>query len=301
MNVFIWGGCEVVDTIPILRKKFPNYNINNLDTTSLGSLLSEQGYIADNVHEWFNKSDVKKYPFARRIHKEVVTKNYFENVPRVNKKDNYLIASFSRESEARCQFGREHITLIKQLVTEKSGSELSRLKFPEKILDILNDKRNVVTYDDDIVYRGFWNQKEDWNMQGEWGKRFAEIVTDLFEDRIHIIYTPPARRWLNKKIGFYQDIPVAGAFTHIFKNKVVNGKHFDKDSWHDVHKFQRGVHIGIKHAISRIRPYKAKLTEIKWEDIVGDDQHRLGRSPFHYTGDSIKFIAKKIAKELEVV
>lgn len=301
MNFYIYAGCELTDTIPILRAKFPEHNFYNIDTTTLGSLFSPLDLVAEKVDKWYHQSDAKKYPFGRRIYKEIVTKDYFGSVQTLNKKDNHLIASFSRESEARCQYNREHITLIKQLTKSKSGAELKKIKFPESITDILNDSRYVCTYDDDIVYRGFWNQKEDWNMQGEWGKKFAELVTNIFEDRIHIIYTPPARKWVNRKIGYYQDIPVAGAFTHIFKNKVVDGKHFDKNSWYDVHKFQRGIHVGLKHAISRIRPHKAKLIEIPWEDLTGDDHHRLGRSPFHYDVASIKRIANKLVQEVEGV
>lgn len=298
MNFFLWGGCELEDTIPILIKKYPQHTFQKLDTTTIGSLFSPIGYIADAVDKWYNKSDAKKYPFGRRIYKEIVSKDYFDIVPKTNKKDNYLIASFTRESEARCQYNKEHVTLIKQLIKEKSASELTKLKFPENILDILNDKRNVCTYDDDLVFRGFWNQKENWNMQGEWGRHFAELVTGLFEDRIQLVYTPPARRWINKKIGYYQDIPVAGNFTHIFKNKVVNGKHFDVNSWYDVHRFQKGIHLGIKH---QMRPYRAKLLEIDWEEVVGDDQHRLGRSPYHYDINSIKHIAKKISEKIKEV
>jgi hypothetical protein len=307
MNFYLWGGSEIQDIKNILSNKFPNYNFEGLDTTTLGSLFSGHGKLADTVDQWYTKGDAKKYKPGRRIYKEIVTKDYFDKVNKFTKKDNYLIVSLTRECEARCQYGNEHVTLIKQLVKEKSASELSKLKFPELVSDILNDKRNTVMMDDEVVAMGFGSPQYfqeaniiytpgTKNSKGEWISRFAELTTELFEDRILLLYTPPARRWINRKVGYYQELPRAGNFIHIFKNKVTTGKHFDINNWYEYHKLQRGLHTALKFAM---RPYKVKLLELKWENLTGDDHHRLGRSPFHYDVHSLKHIAKELTAKIK--
>ena len=307
MNFYLWGGSELADITNLLRNRFPEHTFENIDVTTLGSLFSGQGRIAEEVHEWYNKSDAKKYSYGRRIYKEIVTKDYFELVSDLKKKDNYLIISLTRECEARCQYGNEHITLIKQLVKEKSASELAKLKFPEKILDILNDTKNTVMLDDEIIAMGYGSPKYFQeanivyvpgvkNSNAEWITRFAELTTEMFEDRILLLYTPPAKRWINRKLGYYQDLPRVGNFIHIFKNKVATGKHFDINNWQEYYKLQRGLHTALKFAM---RPYKVDLLELKWQNLTGDDHHRLGRSPFHYDVSSLKYIAKELTAKIK--
>ena len=309
MNFYLWGGSELVDITSLLRNRFPEHTFENIDVTTLGSLFSGQGRIAEEVHEWYTNSDAKKYPFGRRIYKEIVTKDYFELVNKLNKKDNYLIISLTRECEARCQYGNEHVTLIKQLVKEKSASELGKLKFPEKILDILNDTKNTVMMDDEVVAMGYGSPKYfqeanivyvpgTKNANAEWITRFAELTTEMFEDRILLLYTPPARKWINRKVGYYRHIPRAGNFISIFKNKVTTGKHFDIDNHYEYHKLQRGLHTALKFAM---RPYKVDLLEIDPEEVTGDDHHHRGRSPFHYDIPSLKIIANKLTNHIKEI
>ena len=152
----MWGGCELDDSLPRIKAKLSDHNFISMGTTTIGSLFSKQGVICDTVNDWWNQNtEAHKYPFAQTIYKEIVLKNYFDSISSLNKKDNWLILSMAREAEARCDFFGEHVTLIKQLIKEKSASELAKLKFPEKISDILNDTKNTVFYNDDIVYRSY--------------------------------------------------------------------------------------------------------------------------------------------------
>ena len=60
MNFYIYAGCELTDTIPILRAKFPEHNFYNIDTTTLGSLFSPLDLVAEKVDKWYHQSDAKK-------------------------------------------------------------------------------------------------------------------------------------------------------------------------------------------------------------------------------------------------
>jgi len=292
MNFYFWGGCEVQDTLLVLQKNFPDDTFTMLDTTTLGSLFSRYGKIAEKTEQWYNNTNASKYPFARKIYKEIVSKDYFDKVSPLEKKQNYLFISFTREAEARCEYYGEHVSLIKNLVYEKSAKELNKLKFPNDIITILNDSKNIKMYNDDFVYRSYFNK------QGDWSTKFANLTTDIFEDRISMLYTPPARRWLSKRWGFYDEIPTVGKYTSIFKNKVIGGKYFDTESWYDVNRFHRGIYMGVKH---EFRPYKVDMVEIDWKKLVGDEQHRLGKSPFHYTMSSVKHIAEKLTEQIRKV
>jgi hypothetical protein len=293
----MWGGCELDDSMPRVQAKLPEHKFVSMGTSTIGSLFSKQGVICDTVNDWWQQdTSVHKYPFARTIYREIVSKDYFDKVSNLNKKDNWLILSMAREVEARCDFFGEHVTLIKQLVKEKSASELAKLKFPEKIIDILNDTRNTVFYNDDIVYRSFWGGPSG---QGEWLQKFADLICEHFENRVILVHTPPSKQWLSKKHGYYTQLPVYGDFLHIFKNKTRTGKHFDKDSWYDACKNYKGIYVGFRKHMQYNGFRGLKTVDVAWKDLVADEQHRRGKSPFHYTIQSTMNIADEIVKTIE--
>lgn len=300
MNFYMWGGCEIHDCIPKLNEQFNEHNFIQMGTTTIGSLFSKHGRIADATYEWYNNPNAKlnKYKPARQIYKEVVTKDYFDCVNKTNKKDNWIIISLSREAEARCDYYGEHITLIKQLVRNSSGKMLHQLKFPENIVDILNDLSNTKLWNDDIVYRSYWGGVSG---QGQWLTKFVELVQEHFEDRVILLHTPPARQWVNRKFGVYQQLPKFGEYVHIFKGQSIKQKHFDNNNWEETNRYYRGIYVGYtKHTTLNGFP-RPRWIRVPWESLVGDEHHRWGKMPFHYDNKSIKNITKLIGKTVKEV
>ena len=59
MNFYMWGGCEIHDCIPKLNEQFNEHNFIQMGTTTIGSLFSKHGRIADATYEWYNNPNAK--------------------------------------------------------------------------------------------------------------------------------------------------------------------------------------------------------------------------------------------------
>ena len=300
MNFYMWGGCEIHDTIPELNKLHKDHKFIQMGTTAIGSLFAKHGKIADATYEWYNNPKFMRHKIkqARQIYQEVVTKDYFDIVDDNNKKDNWIIISLAREGEARCDYYGEHVTLIKQLVWNTSHELLKKMQFPQDTIEILNDLRNTKLWNDDIVYRSYWGGVSG---QGEWLTKFVELVQTHFEDRVILLHTPPAKQWHNKKWGTYMQLPTFGDYVHIFKGQNITGKHFDNDSWEQTNRYYRGIYIGyIKH--TTLNGYKKpKWIQVPWKSLTGDEHHRWGKTPFHYTEKSITNISNMVSDMIEKI
>ena len=87
---------------------------------------------------------------------------------------------------------------------------------------------------------------------------------------------------------------------HILKNKTRTGKHFNRDSWYEHCHNYKGLYVGFKKHMQYNGYRGIKTITIDWKDLVADEQHRRGKSPFHYTVDSTINIADRLVRELEV-
>lgn len=290
MNFYMYGGCEIHDTIPWLQKEMPNHNFYQQGTTTLGSLFSKHGRVADAVYEWYHKHPSKEnFKYARKVYREIVTKDFLSNIEnhQGSKKDNWLVISFALEAEARFEHDDEHITLIKELVDKpgnKSIQALRYLKFPEWILEKVNNDRYIVNWDDEHVGRAYWSG------QGDWLPRLGDLVHNMFEDRILLLYTPPARKWFHNKHGIYHQLPTLGQYISAYW-KLRGGKFWEQYSWEQVNKGYTGIYNGFR----RWYPGKTKLLKIDWQNCIGDDHHRMNKSPFHYTQGTVEHIGEQIA------
>jgi hypothetical protein len=296
----MWGGCEIHDCIPQLNKTNKEHKFIQMGTTTMGSLFGKHGRIADLTYDWYNNPKFMRYNIkqARQIYKEVVTKDYFDCVDDNNKKDNWLIISLAREAEARCDYYGEHVTLIKQLIWNTSRELLTKMQYPLTAVEILNDLKYTRLWDDELIVRSFWGGSSG---QGQWIERFVELIQKHFEDRVILLHTPPAKQWKNKKWGTYMQLPTFGDYVHIFKGKNVSGKHFDNTSWEQTNKQYRGIYIGfIKHI--KDNGYKKPIwIQVPWSKLVGDEDHRWGKMPFHYTEESIANISKMVSDTIGTI
>ena len=297
MNFYMYGGCEIHDTIPWLQKAMPQHNFIQQGTTTLGSLYSKHGRIADAVYEWYHKHPTKdKFKYARKAYREIVSKDFLANITNNNevlKKDNYIIVSFALEAEARYEKEDEHITLIKEFVDKPNNNNIKTLRFldfPEFALENMNNTKYTVNWDDEHIGRAYWAGT------GDWLPRLGDDLYNMFEDRVILLFTPPARKWHHKDHGVYHQLPTLGQFISAYW-KTRGGKFWEEYSWEQVNKGYTGIYNGFR------RWYKGntKLIKIRWEDCIGDDHHRMNRSPFHYTDGTVEHIGKKIEQHINKI
>ena len=80
MKFYFFGGCEVQDSIMWLRDNRPEHSYHRIWGTTISSMLSPPGRIADNVFEWHNRlSDVEKRSLTvERIYKEICSKDFID-------------------------------------------------------------------------------------------------------------------------------------------------------------------------------------------------------------------------------
>lgn len=296
MNFYMYGGCEIHDTIPWLQSRMPQHTFIQQGTTTLGSLYSKHGRIADATYEWYNGYPEKSnFKYARKIYREIVTKDFLANIKEYkgNKKDNWIVISFATEAEARYENEGEHITLIKEFV-DKPGNinikALRHLDYPEWILEKLNDSRHTVNWDDEHVGRAYWAGN------GDWLPRLGDDIYNMFEDRVILLFTPPARKWYNREHGVYHQLPTLGQYISAYW-KLRGGKFWEEYSWEQVNKGYTGIYNGFRRWYSG----KTKLVKIRWEDCIGDEHHRMQKSPFHYTTDTVEHIGNRIQKQIKLI
>ena len=61
MNFFMLGGCEIHDTIKWLKQGCPQHNFIEQGMSTLGSIYSAQGKIAEHTYNWYTKNSIKVY------------------------------------------------------------------------------------------------------------------------------------------------------------------------------------------------------------------------------------------------
>ena len=54
-------------------------------------------------------------------------------------------------------------------------------------------------------------------------------------------------------------------------------------------------------AFQRYYPKKTHWIKMEWENLVGDEHHRFGKSPFHYDNKSIKRIGNAIQGKINEI
>ena len=292
MNFYLWGGCELEDTVPHLQKRMPLSKFTYVGGTSCGSLFSNAGPVTEAVYNWYEQLTTtepersKRVQSAKNLYQEVVTKDYFPDWMRKEiTKDDWLILSFSKEIYPRYNSPEEHITLGDDMV--QAFGTATKLKFPKKIVSKVFDKTHHVGFDDEYVIHTYKN---------EWGPMLAEYFYDIFQDRVLLVHNEPARRYYHPSIGVYWDLPTINSMSQIYLNSGA-GKYHNKDNWYEVSKTVKFLHTGF-----RLRyPTKIPQITLSHKETVGDDHHKFGRNVFHYTRDTHKLIARRIISKLSTI
>ena len=294
MNFYMYGGCEIHDTIPALQKSMPQHNFIQQGATTLGSMYSKHGRIAEATYEWYNQPKFARHTIkpARQIYREIVAKDHLKNIKEDNlvKKDSWIIVSFVLEAEARMQKDGEHITFIKQLVDKPRQDIARRMMFPLEHLQTINDPKNTVMWDDPFIGEQYWSGK------GDWLARFADELKDMFDDRVILLFTPPARKWRSKEHGVYHQLPTQGQYSNAYWKKKT-GEYWETYSWEKVVKGYKGIYNGFK----RWAPFKPRSINVPWQKLIGDDEHYMGKSPYHYDEESVLNISKYIKDEIKEI
>lgn len=296
MKFYMYGGCEIHDTIPWLKSAMPQHEFIQQGTTTLGSMFSKHGRIADMVFEWYNSyNDPSFSKYARKVYREIVSKDHLRNIyDTINKKDSYIIISLAYEAEARFNRQEEHITLIKELIDKPGNNNIKALRhlgFPEKAIKQINDPRYTVSWNDEEVKDAYWKGRSY-----EWLPKFGDMVHDLFGNKVIMLYTPPARKWYNKKHGIYHQLPTLGQSISAYWHKK-DGKFWDNHNWQEVDHGYQGMYMAFR----RWYPGRTQMIKMRWEDVIGDDHHRMNRAPYHYTEDTVARIGNNIQKHIQKV
>lgn len=278
------GGCEITDARQWLSDNDSN-TYERIWGTTIGSLISPRRSISDKVHDWYSKlsPEEQRLNIAQRIHKEVVLKDHFESCD----DNSYLIISLLYESMTRYWKHGEHITLIPELDSlgkDSNGDwnkdKLHKLKFPIEVFDQLNDPVNAASIYNNDTAKNFFGG-EDWLSQ------YADMITEKFGDRVILLNIPPARIYHNMHFGVYHQLPEVTRYA--YKTAFLN---IDDYTWKEHFKVLNLVH----RYLIRSLPKRINTIQYDWKKIIGDDHHRAGRGPFHYTDKTCSHIAKEILK-----
>lgn len=289
MNFYLWGGCELDDCVPHLKKLLPSSDFFYVGGTTCGSLFSQHGHIAEAVHEWYehvkanDAEKIKKIRAPINIYREIVAKDYFEDwmIPNITKKD-WLILTFTKEIYPRYEYANEHITMGNDIINDIKTCE--KLKFPKHILPQLTDKKHILGFDDEYVIHRYKN---------DWGPKLGEYFAQYFDDRVLLVHIEPARRRFSRFHGHYWTLPHIGTFSDIYSSSN-SSKYHNKNNWEEVNKTIKFLHTGF-----RLRyPHKIPQITIRHTETVGDDHHKWGKNVFHFDGKTEKHIANRIYKKI---
>ena len=293
MKFYFFGGCEVQDSIMWLRDNRPEHSYHRIWGTTISSMLSPPGRIADNVFEWHNRlSDVEKRSLTvERIYKEICSKDFIDEC--IVDDNTYLVLSMLFESSSRYDDGFEHITLIPELQLNCNDrnnvpylKSIMRYKFPLDIYGKLNDDSFATSvYDSEIAKNYFKNTKLL--------EKFSEKIYNKFKNKVILLNIPPARKYYNRTYGFYDDLPKVSQYAYMLTN--VSDMNVGDYSWNYHNRLSNLVYTWIyKKGFNE----KISIINIDNDKVVGDDHHYLGRSPFHFTDKTISHLGSKIAEKI---
>ena len=296
MKFYFFGGCEVQDSIMWLRNNHPEHSYHRIWGTTISSMLSPPGKIADNVFEWHNKlSDVEKRSLTvERIYKEICTKDFIDEC--IVDNNTYLVISMLFESSTRYDDGFEHITLIPELQLNCNDrnnipylKSLMRYKFPLDIYGKINDNQYATTvYDSGLAKDYFKNEKLL--------EKFCEKIYNKFKNKVILLNIPPAKKYYNSTYGFYDDLPKINQFAYMLTN--VSDMNIEDYSWNYHNKLLNLVYSWIyKKGFNE----KISIINIDSNKVIGDDHHYLGRSPFHFTDQTVSYLGSKITEKINDV
>jgi hypothetical protein len=293
MKFYFFGGCEVQDSIIWLRDNYPEHSYHRIWGTTVNSMLSPPGKIADRVFEWHNKlnKSEQRSLTVERIYKEICTKDFIDEC--VVDDDTYIVISMLFESSTRYDDGSEHITLIPELQPNCNDrnnipyfKSLMRYKFPLDIYGKINNKQFFTSvYDSEIAKDYFKNAKLL--------EKFSEKIYDKFKNKVILLNIPPAKRYYNNTYGFYDDLPKINQYAYMLTS--FNNMNIGDYSWNHHNKVLKLLYNWIYK-----KGFSEKISVINIDDskIEGDDHHRLGRSPFHFTDRTISYLGSQIAGKI---
>lgn len=294
MKFYFFGGCEVQDSVNWLKDNYPEHSYHRLWGTSIGSLLSPRGKVAQSVYDWYQKlTDVEQRVLTNeRIYEEIFNKGFISDC--LVNTDTYLILSMSYESITRFDDGYEHITYIPEIQTtgkDRHGTphieNIKRYNFPLKTYEYINDNRFVTSvYDSEYAKKYYRNEKLV--------EKFAELLYNKFKNNIILVDFPPAKKFYNKKYGLYNDLPKISQF--VYKFMEVSKMSIDDYSWKYLNK---QVNMLNRFLYQKCFNEKIYHININYNEVIGDDDHYLGRSPFHYTNETSSMIGLKIKDQID--
>lgn len=295
MKFYMFGGCEVQDSLEWLKNNYSSHSYERIWGTTIASLLSPREKIADSVYDWYNKlsPEEQRVISNRKIYKEILLKDHIDGC--IVDNDTYIVISMLYEASTRFDNGFEHLTTITELQTtgkDKHGNphieNLKKYKFPIDTYETINNDRFATSvYDSELAKKYFG---------GKHLEQFADIITQKFGTKVILLNIPPARKYYNNKHGLYNDLPKVSQFAYKFTD-VSNMKIDDYDwNYHD-----RQLNLVYKYLYKKGFKQKIYNINIDWKDIIGDDHHRLGRSPFHFTYETTAFLGSQIKECIESI
>ena len=293
MKFYFFGGCEVQDSIMWLKDNYPEHSYHRIWGTTINSMLSRPGKIADAVFEWHNKlSDIEQRSLTvERIYKEICTKDFIDEC--IVDDNTYLVISMLFESSTRYDDGYEHISLIPELQLNCNDrnnipylKSLMRYKFPLDVHNKINDKHFATSvYDSAIAKDYFKNAKLL--------EKFSEKIYSKFKNNVILLNIPPAKRYYNNAYGYYDDLPKINQYAYMLTS--VSNMNIGDYSWNYHNKMLNLLNNWIYK-----KGFSEKISVINIDDskIEGDDHHRLGRSPFHFTDQTTSYLGSQIAGKI---
>ena len=97
----------------------------------------------------------------------------------------------------------------------------------------------------------------------------------------------------------YHQLPKHGDWlswnTGYWKNRTKD--YWEEHSWERTNRNYQGLYKGFQ----RYYPKKTHWIKMEWENLVGDEHHRFGKSPFHYDNKSIKKIGNAIQGKINEI
>jgi len=290
------GGCDITDSMFWLQDNYPQHSYHRIWGTTLGSLYSNRGKISYDIDKWYHRlSDVEQNSLSvKKIHKEVCLKDHISSC--VVDKDTWIIVSMLYESSTRFYDGLEHLTIIPELQINgkdrhgKSHLEkLKRLKFPSETYELINDKKYATSvYDSELA--------KSYLTKDKWLEKYSEELYSKFGNKIIYLNLPPARKFYNRSVGIYYDLPTVDQYA--YRLGEVSGMGIENYTW-EYHAKQ--ADLVYKYMYKRCFQEKIETVNIDWKDVIADDHHRNGRSPLHFTQETASFLGMRIKAKIEQI
>lgn len=277
-TIFVHGGCDVVDAINInlIRSIYKLHRFR--ETTSLVSMYSKPGLLAEQVHDSLSK--VEKHTYAQLVASDEILKYPILRFYKKNSKPtDIMVIGFLSELNLKIKFRSECFNISSNFMEFRKQQDPLHWLYKEYLM---NDKYHSPFFDD----RNLQETKD-------YMKDYAGELYKIFKDRLIIVDTHLAS-------FYYQSSSKVSPIPYTSNNFPFYRFSKFKDSPVDVEHVRKWINIVVK-MFKHYYPVDVPVVSIDPRECFMDPNHRFGPALTHLHPTTIEKIGVALFYELEKI